>query len=453
MGAFDRICRMAAKKSYQGYRPKAKAYKRNTPREVKHRLHQYNAIKLKGTAGSVPSDQLQFGSGVKMMLKFETDGLLQQKKPCTLYDLAVALLAAKRELTAAVQIDQNFEEDPKEGLIERLAQIQLSPRSQITRINSWEEAQEALEKQGGIILLDEDSSEQERDRKSLETFKVMVSKATQTLARKLHIKNFRIRMMPLQQIAFHRRAGEEVQALEAAEEAAYQEQIHPKPQVEKEAELDQQEEAHAIASKLLRPLSEEEHDIVQQAIYGQGPPGQIVAQLDTDIVIRESMQRLQPGEWLNDEVIHYFMVMLAKRDEALCKKNPLRRRSHFFKSFFITKLLNEGHADPSIDGTYDYRNVKRWSKKVPGKDIFGLDKVVVPINQGGVHWVCAVIYIQEKRIEMYDSLGGSGKNYLKTLFRYLQDEHLDKKKCSLPDLEEWKLVPTQGDTPKQKNGE
>jgi Ulp1 family protease len=71
-------------------------------------------------------------------------------------------------------------------------------------------------------------------------------------------------------------------------------------------------------------------------------------------------------QWLNDEVIHYFLIMLANRDEEMCRNDPNRKRSHFFKSFFITKLLNEGHANPAMDGKYQYTNVKRWSKQVPG---------------------------------------------------------------------------------------
>jgi len=86
-----------------------------------------------------------------------------------------------------------------------------------------------------------------------------------------------------------------------------------------------------------------------------------------------------------------------------------------------------------------------------GKDIFALDKIFFPINQGNQHWVCAVIFMQAKRIQFYDSMGGRGESYLQDLFRYLQDEHLDKKKCPLPDLDEWKLVTCTPDTPRQKN--
>ena len=94
--------------------------------------------------------------------------------------------------------------------------------------------------------------------------------------------------------------------------------------------------------------------------------------------------------------------MLAQRDAALCAAEPQRRRCHFFKSFFVTKLLNQGHH--TLAGVYEYRNVKRWSKKVPGKDIFALDKIVFPINVNQSHWVCAVAFMQEKRIQFYDSM-------------------------------------------------
>ena len=144
--------------------------------------------------------------------------------------------------------------------------------------------------------------------------------------------------------------------------------------------------------------------------------------------------------------------MLANRDEELGKNDPSRKPSHFFKSFFITKLLNEGHADPTMNGKYEYRQVKRWSKNVPGKDLFALEKIFFPINQGNSHWICAVAFMAEKRIQMFDSLGGSGRPYLEAIFQYLKDDHKDKKKCEMPDQDEWELVVTQPDTPNQQNG-
>jgi sentrin-specific protease 1 len=153
---------------------------------------------------------------------------------------------------------------------------------------------------------------------------------------------------------------------------------------------------------------------------------------------------------LNDEVIHYFYTMLAQRDAEICKENSSssKKRCHFFKSFFITRLLDEG-----VTNRYSYGNVKRWSKNVPGKDIFGLDKVFIPVNMSNVHWTCVVIFVQERKIQFFDSMAGDGMYYMKALLQYLKDEWASKNNGQeLPHLSEWKLVSTTLDTPRQKNG-
>ena len=61
--------------------------------------------------------------------------------------------------------------------------------------------------------------------------------------------------------------------------------------------------------KALRPLTSEEKHIVKEALYGEGDSGDTVATSDTDYVVRRSMWTLRPGQWLNDEVIHYFLLV------------------------------------------------------------------------------------------------------------------------------------------------
>ena len=218
-------------------------------------------------------------------------------------------------------------------------------------------------------------------------------------------------------------------------------------------EKEREEEAAKKALSLMRPLTSDEQQIVRNAMYDIGPSNEVIAQVGTDSIQRGSIHTLQPGTWLNDEVIHYFYVMLSKRDEELCTTiDPTRKRSHFFKSFFMTKLLNEGHSNPALDGKYEYRNVKRWSKKVPGKDIFNLDKIFFPINEQRMHWLCGVIDISNKQIQIYDSMGGDGTHYLNSLFQYIQDEHLDKKKMPLPNKDDWELIECTSNTPRQRNG-
>jgi sentrin-specific protease 1 len=213
-----------------------------------------------------------------------------------------------------------------------------------------------------------------------------------------------------------------------------------------------EKEAEDQALSLMRKLTQEEQSVVKKAIYGHGPPNEVLARIGSDSVQRRSLHLLQPGEWLNDEVIHYFLVMLANRDEELCRQDSNRNPTHFFKSFFLTKLLNEGDADPAKDGKYEYRNVRRWSKHVKGKDIFKLSKIVFPINQNQMHWICAVAFMDEKRIQAYDSMGSSCQSYLQHIFQYIKDEHMDKKGTPLPDADKWNLVPCTSDTPHQRNG-
>ena len=59
--------------------------------------------------------------------------------------------------------------------------------------------------------------------------------------------------------------------------------------------------------------------------------------------------------------------------------------------------------------------------------------------------------MEEKRIQVYDSLGDNGDKHLHNMYRYLKDEHLDKKKTELPGIGDWQLITTTKETPRQKN--
>jgi hypothetical protein len=118
---------------------------------------------------------------------------------------------------------------------------------------------------------------------------------------------------------------------------------------------------------------------------------------------------------LLQKAVHFtFHSLLDQRDKELCNLNPGdRKRNQWFHATFVTMLLNEGNADPSLEGKYDYHNVKGLSKNIPGKSIFKLGKIFIPINIGQMHWVCTMVNMVKKKIYMYDSMGGSGMSYLK----------------------------------------
>lgn len=197
---------------------------------------------------------------------------------------------------------------------------------------------------------------------------------------------------------------------------------------------------------LKAPLSEEESRLVWQALYDDGPPENIIATVGTDSVTRRSFRRLRPGIWLDDELINCYFSLIAQREALRCL-NSVKLPSFFFKSFFFSRLLENGTG-------YNYNNVKTWSR---GSDIFAFNKVYVPVNINNMHWTLVVASMQQEEIEYKDSDNGDGnhgdgKACLEAFLRYLEDEHMDKKKIPLPNKESWKLILRKNDCPKQENG-
>ncbi|KAG2834407.1 hypothetical protein PC129_g2345 [Phytophthora cactorum] len=179
-------------------------------------------------------------------------------------------------------------------------------------------------------------------------------------------------------------------------------------------------------------------EIVESALH-EGPMEEVLIQKYNVDITRRHLQCMLPGTWLNDEVINFYFQMMSDRDEALVKAGVLPKRSHFFNSFFYTKVSENG---------YNFINVRRWTRKI---DLFAMDKIFMPVNVGNMHWCMAVIFMTEKRIQYYDSMHGSGAACLKVLLGYLHDESEHKKKQKFNE-EGWRLVPTTPDTPQQNNG-
>ena len=102
-------------------------------------------------------------------------------------------------------------------------------------------------------------------------------------------------------------------------------------------------------------------------------------------------------------------------------------------------------------GSYNYDMVRKWSSNVPGKDIFKLKYIICPVNDDNVHWSVAIIFMEETKIQWYNSMGGTDNTKLHGLLRYLQDVYKEKHGGDL-DVHEWRLVYCTSDTPRQVNG-
>lgn len=132
----------------------------------------------------------------------------------------------------------------------------------------------------------------------------------------------------------------------------------------------------------------------------------------------------------------------------------LAEGSYYFNSFFMRSLFDEKNTNPSKCGEYNYFNVNSWSARVPGKDIFSLRYIFCPININDAHWTCAVIFMEDKKICYYDSLGGTNWIKLQGLLEYLKDEHKSKKGRDMEGVEEWELVGCDPKVvPQQQNSE
>lgn len=207
-----------------------------------------------------------------------------------------------------------------------------------------------------------------------------------------------------------------------------------------EPEDDQVSSAEQIRQLILQrklPIPDNEHAKTVAILRGPASDEVLIEKFNIDIT-RYKIVCLKPATWLNDEAVNFYMCMLQELDEKRCKMNPNRLPSHYFNSFFMSKLLE--------NEVYNYKNVKRWTKKF---DIESKDKIFFPVNIHNTHWTLAVVYMQKKEIHYYDSMSGSGRNYLNALLKWVVDDIQDKKSKTL-DPKEWKLLAPSA--PQQRNG-
>ncbi|KAL8681367.1 MAG: hypothetical protein Q9186_002510 [Xanthomendoza sp. 1 TL-2023] len=95
----------------------------------------------------------------------------------------------------------------------------------------------------------------------------------------------------------------------------------------------------------------------------------------------KDLERLDEGEFLNDNLIAFYLRYLEYQAE---QADPtLSRKVYMFNSFFYDKLTSTKAGNKGIN----YDAVERWTR---GIDIFTFDFVVVPVNESA-HWYVAII--------------------------------------------------------------
>lgn len=177
-------------------------------------------------------------------------------------------------------------------------------------------------------------------------------------------------------------------------------------------------------------LTPQQQQIVNYGLHG--PRGEQIITKFNMTITRNDLNTLDGLNWLNDEVINFYMELIKHRSEQV----DFLPKVHVMNTFFVGKLLQQGHS-----------GVRRWTRKV---DIFSVDVIPVPVHMGGVHWCMAIIHIRDKTIRYYDSMGHANPAVLDALEQYLRDESMDKRKIPF-DTSDW-TVESVRDCPMQQNG-
>ncbi|XP_040606987.1 sentrin-specific protease 2 isoform X1 [Mesocricetus auratus] len=178
-------------------------------------------------------------------------------------------------------------------------------------------------------------------------------------------------------------------------------------------------------------LTEDMEKEINNAL-GHGPPDEILSSAFKLRITRGDIQTLKNYQWLNDEVINFYMNLLVERS-----KKQGYPALHAFSTFFYPKLKSGG-----------YQAVKRWTK---GVNLFEQELVLVPIHRK-VHWSLVVMDLRKKCLKYLDSMGQKGHRICEILLQYLQDESKTKRNTDLNLLEWTHYSMKPHEIPQQLNG-
>ncbi|KAL9028565.1 MAG: hypothetical protein Q9196_003084 [Gyalolechia fulgens] len=95
----------------------------------------------------------------------------------------------------------------------------------------------------------------------------------------------------------------------------------------------------------------------------------------------DDLERLDEGEFLNDNLIAFYLRYLECQAEL--KDPTISRKVYVFNTFFYERLTSSKPAHKGIN----YDAVRKWTR---GIDLFTYDFVIVPVHET-VHWYVAII--------------------------------------------------------------
>jgi sentrin-specific protease 1 len=160
----------------------------------------------------------------------------------------------------------------------------------------------------------------------------------------------------------------------------------------------------------------------------------------------ESIQRLQTDGWLNDDIIDAYYRSL---------QNRYYRQSLFFPVHYLIYLYlyTENYNFDLVLDTY-HKTEEHIDQL---KNVFEMDKIFFPVHKDGNHYSLIVIYVQQKRINYYDSLstrdaGSYGEDMMENIILMWLTDVADKFKISEFNSADWTKETTDKKTVPQQVG-
>uniref|UniRef100_A0A1B0AVD8 Ubiquitin-like protease family profile domain-containing protein n=1 Tax=Glossina palpalis gambiensis TaxID=67801 RepID=A0A1B0AVD8_9MUSC len=203
--------------------------------------------------------------------------------------------------------------------------------------------------------------------------------------------------------------------------------------VERKPLLSDDYEENTTKAKFIE-FAKEHRDRINAAIFGS--TDQILTSKFNLNITRRDLRTLYGCNWLNDQIINFYMNLLIDRGERNNSKSNGLPSVYAMNTFFFPRLLQAG-----------YGGVRRWTRKV---DIFTKDILPIPLYLNGIHWCMAIIHLKNRSIKFYNSMGTPCPKILKVLEQYLKDESMDKRKKAF-DTSQF-TIESVNDLPQQKNG-
>lgn len=182
--------------------------------------------------------------------------------------------------------------------------------------------------------------------------------------------------------------------------------------------------ALAYSLRVLTP--DEEADVEEVLSEHAGLSSEYLAHSGRVSVTRGDIWSLNPGQFLNDKLIDFFMNLLGTREAFKPSELP---QCHFMSCHFYDVLTVRG-----------YRRVRRCTART---DIFGKAFVTVPIFCSvRFCWSLAVVNIGQRRFEYYTIWRHPDRE--RTIFlnlrQWLEEEYKDKNSGAVYDTSAWSDV-------------